>query len=298
MADFSEEIARKIAERKSRHRYFPHGEPGSRGDRDHDRDRSKRRGKTDPSEMKASRDPKYKVKPKAEEPEKLEPISEFVKKERARRFERALKAMEERRAVPKDVPLKKWLSDPENLRRALRRGMVKMIAKHANPKSKDTEDVVTVAGRRYAKTDLYKTPLHERASEIALKTQHGSGMWWDKYKRPIFMGAVVIVGGYLFYNWYEKDQLEKRLVHARQRRRALAARPSPAHTGILAMPAHHWHVEDPAARAWVEHGPFLRTRFSDYSGPPYAEWDNWGDDWWSPSGWDSYGPSDPYAYWW
>ena len=231
MADYAEEIAKRLADRRARRRYWPEGEPDSR----RERDRGKRRGKSDPSEMKASYDPKFKGKPKAE-PEKLESISEFVKKERTRRLERALKTMEERRVVPKDVPLKKWLSQPGNLDRALKRGMVRMIARHANPKSKDTDDVVTVGGRRYAKTDLYKAPLREKASEIVLKTKYGSEMWWDRNKKAIFVASVSLVAGFMIYSAWKNAQLEKGLAKQRTRRRGPAT-----HAGLLAMPAHHWH---------------------------------------------------------
>lgn len=247
MVDYAEEIAKRIADRRARRRYWPEGEPGTDVGIHRDRGHGKRRGKSDsseekdPSEEKWSTDPSFKKKRKTEEPEKLESISEFVKKERARRFERALKAMEERRVVPKEVPLKKWLSQPGNLDRALKRGMVKMIAKHPNPKSKDTEDVVTVGGRRYAKTDLYKTPLREKASEVVLKTKYGSEMWWDRNKKAVFVAAVSLVAGFMVYTAWKNAQLEKGLAKQRARRYGFAAHPSAQHTGLLAMPAHHWN---------------------------------------------------------
>src|SRR5271170_4295905 len=235
MADYAEEIARRIAERRSRHRYWPEGEPASRHGRD--RDRGKRHGKSDPSEKKVSRDPKFRPKPRDEE--KTVPISEFVKRERTRRLERALKEMQERRAVPKDVPLKKWLSDPENFRRAVKRGMVKKIAKHANPKSKDTDDVVTIGGARYAKTDLYSAPIREKASEVVLKTKYGSEMWWDRNKKIVFVAAVSLTVGFMAYTVWKNKSLQQDLAKRRERRRSLGARPATQHAGILAVPHHH-----------------------------------------------------------
>ncbi len=244
MASSSEDIAKRMADLKARRRYWPEGEPGSR--RNRDRKSDKDRDKTDPSESKASTDPRFKRRSKSE-PEKLEPISEFVRKERARRFEHALKEMEERRVVPKDVPLKKWLNEPANLKRALKRGMVTRIAKHANPKSKDTEDVVTVGGSRYAKTDLYRAPLRERASEVVLKTKFGSEVWWDRNKKVIFVAALSTVVGFMAYTVWKNRELQENLQKQRVRRRALAAhKPSLSqHTGLLAMPAHHWHQPMP-----------------------------------------------------
>jgi hypothetical protein len=209
MADFSEEIARKIAAKKAS-LYWPEGEPGD-----------KRRGKRGAGGEKPPRDPKAKRKEKTEEETgTFEPISEFVKKERTRRLERALKAMETRRQIPKEVPFKKWLSEPGNLDRALKRGMVKMIASQANPKSKDTEDVATVGGRRYAKTDLYQAPIRERVKEATTRTKYETALWWDSNKRVVVVAAVSLVAGWMIYSVWKNAQLEKDLARQRARRHA------------------------------------------------------------------------------
>lgn len=287
MSDYAEEIAKRIAERKSRRRYWPEGEPGVRRGRDHafGRGPGKRR-ESDPSEKKASFDPKFKRKLRVEEPEKLEPISEFVKKERTRRLERALKSMEERRAVPRDVPLKKWLSDPANLQRALKRGMVRMIASRANPKSRDTEDVVTVNGRRYAKTDLYDVPLRERVSEAVTRTKFGSEMWWDRNKKTVFVAAVSLVAGFMAYTVWKNRELQQNLQRQRKRHFAPAAHPK-QHTGLLSMPAHR------GPSGWRGRGiPSMGWGGRD-------GWDGW-NPWYANDAYlsDPYESFDPYAYWW
>lgn len=329
MASSSEDIAKRMADLKARRRYWPEGEPGSRRGRDRDRDRgrSKHRDETDPGERKASTDLKFKRKLKAE-PEKFEPISEFVRKERARRFERALKEIEEKRAVPKDVPLKKWLNEPGNLRRAVKRGMVKKIAKHANPKSRDTEDVVTVGGSRYAKTDLYQAPIRERASEIVLKTKFGSEMWWDKNKKVVFVAAVSLVAGFMAYTVWKNKELQQNVARQRTRRHALVAHPK-QHTGFLSMPASAHGGGAGAGRGAgggaLGHGGGAASVFHGQSGAFHGQsgaaafahqghgerrWDGWGGsggwgEWdaypsytdqysWDP--YDSY--EDPFAFWW
>jgi hypothetical protein len=331
MADYTEEIAKRMAERKSRSRYWPHGEPGSRRERDRDR------RKSDPSEMKASRDPKFKN-ARTEEPEKLESISEFVKKERTRRLERAMKAMEEKRSVPKDVPLKKWLSDPDNHRRAVKRGMVKKIAKRANPKSKDTDDVATVGGSRYAKTDLYKTPIREKASEIVLKSKFGSAMWWDRNKKAVFVASVSLVAAFMIYSSWKNAQLEKGLSKQRMRRhmQTIAHRAGLAgghggtgggaahgggggasgHSGISMQASHGQGGAVMQASHGQGHSGLLGHRGygrEGYGGEGWGSsggwggWGGWGD--WNPwyadpylddaSLWEApYDSFDPYASWW
>lgn len=311
MADYAEEIAMRMADRRARRRYWPEGEPGEAGSRrDRDRGRDKRHRESDPTERKASTDPKFKKKLKVEE-EKLEPISEFVKKERARRHERALKAMEERRVVPKEVPLKKWLSNPDNFKRALKRGMIKQIAKHANPKSKDTEDVVTIGGSRYAKTDLYQAPLREKASEAVLKTKYGSEMWWDRNKKIVFVAAVSLVAGFMAYTVWKNKELEQNLVRQRARRHALAARPSAQHAGILAHGGGAAHGVAMAHGGALGHGGAMHSFHGQGGGalPVHhgfgrEEWgrsDGWGGwgGWGGGGGWGDWNPwySDDASWW-
>lgn len=261
---FSEDIAKKIAGRKAR-LYWPHGEPhgephGSRGREDHERERrrgvrAKERWQGVRAERQAEADLKRKGKAEgnaeAEELKSFEPISEVVKKERRRRLEHALKSMAEKRVVPKDVSFKKWLSEPGNLDRAQKRGMVRMIASRANPKSKDTEDVATVGGKRYAKTDLYEAPIRERVKEATTRTKYGAALWWDSNKRVVVVAAVSLVAGWMFYSVWKNAQLEKDLARQHVHRHHLLAHA----TGWFADPRlaggrepYSWEFEEFAGR--------------------------------------------------
>jgi len=182
-------------------------------------------------------------------------IKELVSKARVARAEEALGEIESRRSPPKGIAPKKWLSDPEKLKWALKRRMVKMIAKEANPESKDYENVFTLAGKPYALTDLYRGPITERIGDLKTITQVKTSLWWDQNKNKIFVGAAGIAAAYLIYNWSQKNTLEKRLAMAR-------ARGARAHGHALPAAKHAsgYYPSSPAT--------LLESGFGDFGGYP------------------------------
>ncbi len=214
-----------------------------------------------------------------------EDVKEFVSKARAAQAEQRLKEIESRRSPPKGIPPKKWLSDPDKLKWAVKRGMVKMIAKHANPESKDTENVFTIAGRRYALTDAYKSPITERIVDVKTIAEVKSSLWWDRNKTTVFVLGAGAVAAYVFYNWYQRSELEKRLARARMARARAPARLAPASPASIPAGGHasgyypfelvpHSQFDPPASfDAWHQdfyHSPLTRSMEYPFSG--YSWW--------------------------
>jgi len=213
-------------------------------------------------------------------------IKELVSKARVAQAEQRLKEIESRRSPPKGITPKKWLSDPDKLKWAVKRGMVKMIAKHANPESKDTENVFTIAGKRYALTDAYKAPITERIGDIKTRTEVGTTLWWDRNKTTVFVLGAGAVAAYVFYNWYQRSELEKRLGRARARAHghtrlaSAAAAPAGGHaSGYYPFELVPYSQFDPPASfgAWQRpethyfyHSPLARSMEYPFSG--YRWW--------------------------
>jgi len=265
-----EDIARRVASSESRYADWLRRKRRGRRVSEYEGAGYERIHPSDVKGKKAARDVSYMKKP---EPEPLEPISEFMRKEKERRHERALKAIEERRVVPKGVTFKQWLSEPGNLERALKRKMVKLIAKHPNPKSKDTEDVATVGGRRYAKTDLYRPSIRERVGGAVMTTRHGTEMWWDRNKKIVFVSAVAFAAGWMIYTTWRTKQLEGRFARQRARRHALPARPEHATGWDYPFTDPHGNFDVQTTPAWDgrEVYPWEQEHFA---GTPHGYW--WG----------------------
>jgi hypothetical protein len=200
-------------------------------------------------------------------------IKELVSKARTAQAEQRLKEIESRRAPPKGITPKKWLSDPDKLKWALKRGMVKMIAKQASPESKDYENVFTLNGKRYALTDLYKAPITERIGDVKTITEVKTSLWWHQHTTAVFMGVAGVAAAYFIYNWYQKNELEKRL--GRARARARGHRLAPAGGGSGGGGGH-------ASGGYYPFGPFgafERVPYSQFDPPasfgpwqsPYAQ---------------------------
>jgi hypothetical protein len=146
------------------------------------------------------------------------------------------------------------------LKAALRRGQIKQISPRggASPKSKDTESVFTVSGTRYAKTDLYKPTISDRATALKHRAGESATSWWDKHKTQVVIGAFGVAAAILAYNAVQNAQERSRLA-------ALAARKghrrSTHRSGILTeMPRGMmggWYemapgAEEASARAQIE----------------------------------------------
>jgi hypothetical protein len=130
----------------------------------------------------------------AERAERLEAAAERERQKSRGAYEAAIRYREKH--PPKPSEMKK---DPELLRQAVRRGQVKMIAKRAAPGSKDTADVFTAAGKRYAMTDTYKPTARERVSLVHERAARRGVGFWEKNKTTIVVSALVLTAGYLLY---------------------------------------------------------------------------------------------------
>lgn len=184
-----------------------------------------------------------------------------------RREQYVLDVMKSRQAPPKGLAPKKWLSEPEKLKWASKRGMVKKIANKANPASKDTSSMFTIGGKRYALTDLYRSPITEKVRDVGARTKAKSLDWWDDHKKQLVIGAVAATAAYLLYTKWKNTQLQKQLAS----RRHLALAPHKA--------------SGPSSYAGADYAGW-QMQFTD----PYGNYDTR-----SPAAWDG-----NYAYypWW
>jgi hypothetical protein len=140
-----------------------------------------------------------------------------------RREQYVLDVMKSRQSVPSGTSPKKWLSEPDKLKWASKRGMVKKIANKANPASKDNSSAFTIGGKRYALTDLYRSPITEKARDAGARTKAKSLDWWDAHKKQVVIGAVAATAAYLLYTKWKNTQLQNQLAARRPLRPLLPA---------------------------------------------------------------------------
>lgn len=148
-------------------------------------------------------------------PADIKGVARLAETMRNRRAEQLAEKKEARKLPPKGRPAKAWLSEPGKLSWASKRGMVKQIAAKANPKSKDSSDVFTLSGKRYALTDTYKAPITEKIGDIGSMAKAKSHDWWDRNKKKIVIGAISATAGWLLYTSWKNTQLRNRLAASR-----------------------------------------------------------------------------------
>jgi hypothetical protein len=188
---------------------------------------------------------------------KAERAREIKAKSSELRTSRLEQAKERLAAGP---PVSVLKGSPGALKSAIRRGQIKQISPRggASPKSKDTESVFTAQGTRYAKTDLYKPTLSDRATALKHRAGESATSWWDKHKTQVVIGGFAVAGAILAYNAWQGAQERNRLAALAARR----GRHRSAHrSGILAeMPRAMmggWYemapgAEEASARAQIE----------------------------------------------
>jgi hypothetical protein len=159
------------------------------------------------ADEKHSRDPSFKRGASSLAAAVKGPLNAFIRGGRSS----ALAASLEARKMPPPGSAKNWLSDPANLAWATKRRMVSKIANKANPSSKDSADVFTINGKRYALTDLYRSPIRERLGDVRAKTKARGLDWWDANGKKVVVGTVALVGLYVVYTTLKNKQLESQL---------------------------------------------------------------------------------------
>jgi len=140
----------------------------------------------------------------------VEGVRDVAKRARARRDAARVKAEQALRSGPSTLTLKK---DSAALRAALKRRQIARIsgAGKANPKSRDTEDVFTADGTRYARTDLYRPTIKDRIGLARRRVASSSLDWWDKHSKQVVVAAIATVAGFMAYGAWKNAQLEKQL---------------------------------------------------------------------------------------
>lgn len=189
------------------------------------------------------------------------------KAERAREIKaksselRTSRLEEARERLAAGPPVSVLKGSPNALKSALRRGQIKQISPRggASPKSKDTESVFTVQGTRYAKTDLYKPTLSDKATALKHKAGESAASWWDKHKTQVVIGGFVVAGAILAYNAWQNAEERNRLAALASRRGR--QRRSVHRSGLLAEAPRGmmggWYemapgAEEASARAQIE----------------------------------------------
>lgn len=165
----------------------------------------------------------------------IEGVADVVKRARARRDIARVKSEQALRSGPSTSVLKK---DSAALRAALKRRQIARIsgAGKANPKSRDTDDVFTVDGTRYARTDLYRPTIKDRFGFAKRRVASSSLDWWDSHSKQVVVAAIATVVGFMVYGAWKNAQLERQL-GARGR-------------GIPKVPASHPLTQSKARVGW------------------------------------------------